>query len=321
VVTPTAPTVPGAPTNVVATAGNATATVTWTAPSSNGGSAITGYVVTPFIGGVAQSPTTSTGTGTSVTVPGLTNGTAYSFTVSATNAIGTGSASAQSNVVTPTAVAAPAFVQSATAHGLNKTTLTVTPTSNVTAGNRLIVEVGIWNYPHPTATSVTDSAGNTYTEVLHFVASDGTEQSIWTAPITAGGGTKPVVTVLPSGTADVGVVVLEYSGLSSAAGAAAVDVSASSSGTTTSAASVSSGATAAATASGELALGFYADSGFGTTPTAASGWGMRAQIAGVGDMDMLVEDQSVAAGGTPNATVSTGANTIWLMSTVVFKHA
>jgi hypothetical protein len=295
--------------------------VTWTAPSSNGGSAITGYVVTPFIGSVAQSPVSAGPSATSATVTGLTNGTAYSFTVSATSAIGTGQASAQSNVVTPTAVAAPAFVQSATAHGLNKTTLTVTPTNAVTAGNRLIVEVGLWNYTDPTATSVTDSAGNVYTEVLHFVASDGTEQSIWTAPITAGGGTKPVVTARSSVTADVGVVVLEYSGLSSAAGAAAVDVSASRSGTTSSAASVSSRATAAATASGELALGFYADSGFGTTPTAASGWGMRARIAGASDMDMLVEDQSVAAGGTPNATVSTAANTVWLMSTVVFKHA
>ena len=58
----------------------------------NGGSAITSYTVTPFIGSTAQTPVTVTGSppATSTTVTGLTNGTAYTFTVSATNAIGTG---------------------------------------------------------------------------------------------------------------------------------------------------------------------------------------------------------------------------------------
>jgi hypothetical protein len=92
-------TVPGAPTIGTATAGNASATVTWTAPASNGGSAITGYVITPSSG----SPVT-VGNVTSDTVTGLTNGTAYTFTVAAINAVGTGAASAASNSVTPTAV-------------------------------------------------------------------------------------------------------------------------------------------------------------------------------------------------------------------------
>ena len=93
--TPSAPTVPGAPTGVTATAGNGSATVSWTAPASNGGSAITSYTVTPFIGSTAQTPVTVTGSppATSTTVTGPTNGTAYTFTVSATNAIGTGPAS------------------------------------------------------------------------------------------------------------------------------------------------------------------------------------------------------------------------------------
>jgi hypothetical protein len=101
---PPAPTAPGAPTNVTATAGNGSATVSWTAPS-NGGSAITSYTVTPFIGTTAQTPTTITGNppATSATVSGLTNGTTYTFRVAATNAVGTGPASAASNAVTPTA--------------------------------------------------------------------------------------------------------------------------------------------------------------------------------------------------------------------------
>src|SRR5207245_10439865 len=44
------PSVPGAPTGVTATAGHGSATVSWIAPASTGGSAITSYTVTPFIG-------------------------------------------------------------------------------------------------------------------------------------------------------------------------------------------------------------------------------------------------------------------------------
>jgi len=89
---------PGAPTIGTATAGDASASVTFTAPTNNGGSAITSYTVT-------SSPGSLTGTGASspVTVSGLTNGTAYTFTVTATNATGTGPASAASNSVTPVA--------------------------------------------------------------------------------------------------------------------------------------------------------------------------------------------------------------------------
>ncbi|MGY1653945.1 fibronectin type III domain-containing protein, partial [Geodermatophilus sp. SYSU D01119] len=98
-VTPVAPaTAPGAPSGVTAVAGNGSATVSWSA-APDGGSPVTGYTVTASPGG-----RTATTTGaTTATVGGLTNGTAYTVTVTATNAAGTGPASARSSAVTPVA--------------------------------------------------------------------------------------------------------------------------------------------------------------------------------------------------------------------------
>ena len=92
-------TVPGAPSGVIATRGNASALVSWTAPASHG-SPITGYTVTSSPG----SKTCTTTGATHCTVTGLTNGTPYTFTVKATNSVGTGLASAASRSVTPATV-------------------------------------------------------------------------------------------------------------------------------------------------------------------------------------------------------------------------
>ena len=91
---------PDAPTIGTAGGGIAQATVLFTAPSSDGGSAITSYTATSNPGDITE--TIEAGSG-SITVEGLTNDTAYTFTVSATNAIGTSAASAVSNSVTPQA--------------------------------------------------------------------------------------------------------------------------------------------------------------------------------------------------------------------------
>lgn len=96
--TPTPITPPGAPTSVTATAGVKEATVSFGAPSEDGGSAITGYRVVSAPDGVE-----ATGSDSPITVPGLREGVSYTFTVQAINAAGNGPMSAPSNAVTPDA--------------------------------------------------------------------------------------------------------------------------------------------------------------------------------------------------------------------------
>ncbi|PPB48992.1 hypothetical protein C4K88_09700 [Arthrobacter pityocampae] len=102
--TPQAAAAPAAPTGVTATRGNGSATVAWTAPN-NGGSPITSYTVTPRSGTTNLRPVTVTGNPAAprATITGLSNGTAYTFTVTATNAVGRSPASAASASVTPAA--------------------------------------------------------------------------------------------------------------------------------------------------------------------------------------------------------------------------
>jgi hypothetical protein len=92
---------PTAPTIVSVAPGVKKVTLTWAAPASNGTAAITGYVVTPYLAGVAK-PATTFGVVLTGTVIGLTTGSAYTFTVAAKNPSGTGAASPASAAVTPT---------------------------------------------------------------------------------------------------------------------------------------------------------------------------------------------------------------------------
>jgi subtilisin family serine protease len=97
------PTAPSAPRNVRGSAGDQLVTLYWEAPLDNGSRIVTTYTATSSPG---SKTCTSTGALTCI-VRGLTNGVAYTFRVTATNAIGTSAASTASDPVTPAAASTP----------------------------------------------------------------------------------------------------------------------------------------------------------------------------------------------------------------------
>ena len=121
------PNVPTAPSAVTAVAGNGQATITFSAPNNNGGAEINGYTVVSSPGNYS-----STGLKSPIVITGLSNGTSYTFTVTATNSAGIGSVSSSSNPVTPGVnIAAPDAPTNITVVGGNsQATITFTPPVN-----------------------------------------------------------------------------------------------------------------------------------------------------------------------------------------------
>ena len=116
---------PDEPTDVSASAGDTEATVSFTAPSDEGGSAITGYVATSNDGIGA------TGSSSPITVTGLTNGTAYTFRVWAINPFGWSSPSGASGSVSPAAPIAvfSGFFGNPASNAISQVTITTTGNS------------------------------------------------------------------------------------------------------------------------------------------------------------------------------------------------
>ena len=186
--------VPGIPTAVSAVPfGNGGAKVVWAAPASNG-APITGYVVRPYLGTVAQPARVFNSAATSEIVTGLKNGSSYQFTVAARNAGGTGSPSAKSTAIvigvpgrpgTPTAVrtAAGSLRVSFVAPGNNGAAITsYTVTCTSTNGGVTKAKVG-------KASPITDTgltAGKIYRCTVRATNSRGTgPASLPSAAVTA----------------------------------------------------------------------------------------------------------------------------------------
>jgi len=121
---------PGTPTIGTATTTSTTSVnISFTAPVYTGGSAITQYTATSSPGGIIGT-VSQAGSG-SVTVSGLTSGTAYTFTVTATNSYGTSSNSVASNSATTWTIPGTPTIGTATQTGITTATVTYTaPASN-----------------------------------------------------------------------------------------------------------------------------------------------------------------------------------------------
>jgi hypothetical protein len=97
-----------APSAVTAWAGDASASVSWIAPPVESVGPIANYTIKAYAGSSVVATMTTGGTGTAAIFMGLTNGTTYTFTVTANGAIGPSPESMSSNAVTPTRAAAQA---------------------------------------------------------------------------------------------------------------------------------------------------------------------------------------------------------------------
>ena len=198
-------TVPSAVRSLTATPGNRSVVLRWAAPASNGGAAISDYVVQRSANGTSGWVTINDGVRTtpSYTVTGLTNGARYYFRVLAKNAAGTG---ASSNVVNQVPRTVPSATRLRAYPGSGRALLTWTPpTSN---GGTAITRYAIQRSTSPTSgwayiSSTTPATARSFTATG---LRNATRYYFRIAAINAAGvGTwSPVISVVPSALAGSG---------------------------------------------------------------------------------------------------------------------
>jgi alpha-tubulin suppressor-like RCC1 family protein len=183
---------PGAPTIGTATVSVTTATVPFTAPTINGGYAITSYTATSSPGG--RTGTLNQAGSGSISVSGLSANTAYTFTVTATNVIGTGTASAASNSITTATVPGAPTGVSAT---ISLTTATVSYTAPASNGGATITSYTATSSPDGYTGSVSQAGSGS---ILVYNLTKGTAYT-FTVVATNGAGSSSASTASGSVTA------------------------------------------------------------------------------------------------------------------------
>ena len=306
-----AATVPSAPQSLTAVGSNGAVQLSWTAPASNGGAAVTGYNVYrgTSAGGESSTPVATNVTTTGFTDNPLTNGTMYYYTVKAVNSAGTSPPSTEASA-TPHAPSAAAYVGrvgSATASSSRTTTSVPVGGSGVAAGHTLVVSLLLSSTNSLTgAVTVTDTAGNSY--IVARDTNDGSAgdrtvllASIGVKTLAAGGS----ITLTYPSSAETHVSVDEFSGITG------IDSSAGASGTTV---AFSSG-TATTTQATDVLVGVVGVES-GKSPTWASGW-TRLPVLSVSS-DYLGTAYQIATAAGSYAAVGTTSNQ-WMASIVTLK--
>src|SRR5216684_4089922 len=162
---PPPPTVPGAPTALTATAGNASISLSWTAPASNGGASITGYNVLRSTTSGAETALSSGVTGTTYTDSSALNGTTYFYKVTAVNSAGPGAASNEASATPTAAPTVPSAPQNLTASAGNASVLLswAAPASN---GGAPVGSYNVWRSTSSGTESLLTSGvvGTSYTD-------------------------------------------------------------------------------------------------------------------------------------------------------------
>ncbi len=304
--------VPSAPQGLAATGANGTVKLSWSAPASNGGAAVTGYDVYrgTSAGGESATPVATNVTGTSFTDTGLVNGTTYYYTVAAVNAAGTSPHSGEASA-TPQVPSAAAFVQrvgSVTASASRATTTVPVGAPGVAAGHTLVVSLLLSSTSNRTgALSVTDSAGNSYVVARDTNDGSGGDRtlvlvSVSVKALPAGGS----ITLTYPSSAETHVSVDEFSGITG------IDTSAGATGT---AAAFSSGPAPATTQASDVLIGTIGIES-GKAPTWASGW-KALPVLSVSSDYLGSAYQIATATGAYAATGTTSGQ--WMASIVTLK--
>lgn len=236
----------------------------------------------------------------------------------------------------------PTLVQSAHAISGEVSSISAGLTQAPAAGDVLIVEVGTaecvspttsGSCTNPTTTSVSDSAGNVFTKVATIKAPDGAEESVWTAHVTSTAGPDTVTAIPSSSPADMGLSVVEYSGIKTTTDPMGTGQR------TTAGSTGTANSSAAKPQIGDLVLGLEMDSGWQTTVSPGSGFAVADQSGPNSNMDFLIESRiasttSVAASAGLSSSLSFpfsgtggGGSTYtvngvpWAMVTIAFQHS
>jgi predicted phage tail protein len=305
-------TAPSAPLTLTASSGNATASLSWTAPTSTGGSPIIGYNVYRGATAGGESGTAlATGVlGTSFTDTTVANGSTYYYKVAAVNTAGISALSNEASAA-PQAAPTAGFVRrvgSGTATGSRTTTALAVGAPGVAAGHTLVVSLLLSSTSSTTgAVTVSDTAGNTYT-----VARDVNDGSAGDRTVTlvalgvkalAAGAT--ITATYPS-SAETHLSVDEFAGVT------AVDTSA---GATASTAAFSSGTTGTTGQATEILIGTLGEES-GSAPIWAAGWTALPALAISSDY----LDSAYRLVTTTGAYAATGTTTgQWMAAIITLK--